>query len=1278
MISISSLVALVLPLLGQAPGPADTLKTVAERSGYRATARYDDVLAWCRAFAGANPNAHLTELGRTAEGRSIPLLIVADPPVKTAAEAARSGKLVCLVIGNIHAGEVCGKEALPMLLRDTFAGPHPPLLKDLILAVAPIYNADGNERVSKTNRPGQVGPEEGIGQRANARGLDLNRDFIKLEAPETRGLVKFLNEWNPHLVIDTHTTNGSYHRYTITYEGPKSPAGDPRIIAFMRRTFFPEVTRDFEKRTGLKAFYYGNFDRDHTKWTSYPAEPRYGTTYVGLRDRLSILSEAYAYAPFKTRVLATRDFVLDCLETAASHKAEIVKVLDDARRAAARSNGEPERVAIRSRAKAAGEPVTVLGYEERRDENGRRIKNETPKDYAVRQLNEFEAAEAVARPFAYLIPPAFREAVQTLQRHGLNVEELREDVELDVEAYRIDAMEKSPRRYENHQAVELRVTPREAARMVPAGTLVVKTGQPLGRLAVVMLEPRSEDGLATWNALDAGLKAGEDFPVLRLPRAAPLYTTGAEPLPEDRGPLRPITLESAGPGGGRRGFGFGNQARWIDGEHWLQPREGRLLKFDARTGRSKPFFDVEAMTRGLSRLSSLDRDDARSIARGTQFDMDPARKRFVFEHGEDLYYATFDGATAVRLTNQPGREQWPQFSPDGKHVAFVRDFDLYAVDLATQKERRLTTGGRDDLRHGHSDWVYFEEVWNRRWPAFWWSPDSKRLAFLEFHDEGVPYHTVLNDASSGTARREERTHYPRSGEPNPKVRLGIVGGEGGAVQWADLSDYSPDSSLISEVGWFPDGSAYAYVQDRAQTWLDLVKVTPADEGDKAPARRMFRDATKAYIDSPGPIHPYNDGTFLWISERDGWKHIYQYAADGTLKARVTSGPWEVRRIEHIDTGDGTILFTANRERPMATGLYRVKPGGPIEGLTPSAGTHTANVSPDGKLFLSSGSDIGTPDRIGLYSAEGKRVRTVDSNPSHELKRLKFGPVERFQIPARDGFALEAELILPPDMEPGKKYPVWFTTYGGPHAPYVTDGWAGTMGRDPGRMRDHAMAHEGLVIFHMDPRSASGKGAAPTWAAYRHLGVQETKDIEDAINWLKKKPYVDGSRIGMSGHSYGGYITSYAMTHTNLFAAGIAGAPVTDWRDYDSIYTERYMGLPQDNPDGYNASSVVKAAGKLHGRLLILHGAIDDNVSMRNSMRLVQALQLANKDFELMIYPSSRHGIMGPHYSRIQIDFIRRTLLAPRSEAEKPRSPGEMASPSEENGRARRRTSASPH
>jgi dipeptidyl-peptidase 4 len=1273
MAHVFSLVALLLPMVAQVPDPASDLQTVAEKSEYRATARYDDVVGWCQAFAKANPLAHLTELGRSAEGRSIPLLIVADPPVKTAAEASRSGKLVCLLIGNIHAGEVCGKEALPMLLREKFSGAHPPLLKDVILAVAPIYNTDGNERVSKTNRPGQVGPEEGMGQRANARGLDLNRDFIKLEAPETRGLVHFLNEWNPHLFIDTHTTNGSYHRYTITYDGPKNPAGDPAINHFMRGTFFPAVTADFEKHTKWKAYYYGNFNREHTEWTTFPAEPRYGTTYVGLRNRLSVLSEAYAYAPYKDRILATRDFALECLQTAVGHKTEIIKLLDQARpqppRSAEPSAAKaPDLVAIRSRAKAAQDAVTVLGFEERR-ENDRRVKTDTPKDYTVKLMNEFEAAESVTRPFAYLIPATSREAALTLLRHGLDVQELREDIELDLEVYRLDGIEHTARRQEGHQPTTLRVSPRHESRLVTAGTLLVRTSGPLGNLAVTLLEPRSEDGLATWNLFDADLKEGADFPVARLLAQVPISMAATEPLPENLGPIQPITFQQGGGFRGRGGRGgFAGAPRWLDGEHWLQVRDGRLMKVHAATGRSQPYIDVKALAKGLARIPSIDQETAQSIAGQMFFDMDPTKKGFLFEHGQDIYYATLDGSSALRLTNAPGHEGWPQFSPDGKSVAFVRDYDLYAVDVDKGTEHRLTTGGQVDLRHGHADWVYYEEIFNRRWPAFWWSPDSKQIAFMEFDDAGVPYHTVLDDTAS--PRREERTHYPRSGEPNPKVRFGVVARDGGDVHWADFADYSADSFLISDVGWWPDSSAaYCYVQNRIQSWLDLVKVTPGDTG---PVKRVFRDLTKAWIESPGPIRWLDDKSFLWVSERDGYKHLYHYNADGTLKAQLTKGPWEVRQVEHLDPKSGTIYLSGTHDDPVASNLYKLELDGKLERITQSTGAHDVTMSPDGKLFLSSWSDIQTPPKSRLFAADGKLVRTIDSNPSYETKRLKFGPRERLQIAAKDGFLLEAELVLPPDLDTSKKHPVWFMTYAGPHAPTVSDSWAG------GRMYDQALAAEGFIVFRMDPRSASGKGAISAWQAYKHLGIQELEDIKTAINWLKQKSYVDGARIGMAGHSYGGYITAYAMTHSDLFAAGIAGAPVTDWRDYDSIYTERYMGLPQENPEGYNVSSVVRAAGRLHGKLLILHGAIDDNVSLRNTMRFVKALQDANKDFELMIYPSSRHGIGGAHYTRLQLDFIRRTLGDAKSQ--KPASTGDLAAESPDTAprpeaRSRRRRAA---
>jgi dipeptidyl aminopeptidase/acylaminoacyl peptidase len=841
--------------------------------------------------------------------------------------------------------------------------------------------------------------------------------------------------------------------------------------------------------------------------------------------------------------------------------------------------------------------------------------------------------------------------VANLQRHGLEVQELREDNELDVERYRVDQVGKQESRgWDRNDLLELRVSAAQESRRIPAGTLVVRTSQPLGTLAVYLLEPRSEDGLAAWKFFD-GLKTGGEFPVLRLPRAVAISTTDAEALAEDRRHDVPITFATIEGGGGRRGrgmgFGFGAAVSgWLDSDHFLQIRDGKLCAVDAATGRSRPFLDPQPLVKGLRKLPGIDESTAQFVARSVSRNMDPAHKGFLFTHNDDLYYATLDGATAVRLTNHAGEEEYATFSPDGRSVAFIRSNDLYVVGIADQKERALTSGGSESLRHGIADWVYFEEIFNRHWPAFWWSPDSKRLALMEFDDASVGALTMLDDTHS--PRKVEQNKYPRAGESNPKVRIGIVDAGGGPVRWADLSDYSSEAFLISQVGWWADSSsAYCCIQNRTQTWLDLVRLDA--EGASPKARRLFRDATKAWIADPDPIKFLKDGSFLWTSERDGWKHLYHYAADGTLKDRVTSGAWEVRSLAHAEGANDWIYFTATRDAPMALNLYRVKIGGPIERLTQGPGTNQVNSSPDGKYLLVTSADTRTPPRTRLLEADGSLVRTIDSNPMYSMKQYRYGPVERFQIPTKDGFLLEAEVILPPDLDPGKKYPVWFSTYGGPHTPTMSDGWMG------GQMRDQALASEGFIIFHLDPRSASGKGAVSAWKAYRKLGVQELEDIKEGIAWLKQRPYVDGARIGMSGHSYGGFMTSFAMTHCDLFAAGIAGAPVTDWHDYDTIYTERFMGLPQDNPEGYEASSVVKAARNLHGKLLIVHGAIDDNVSLRNTMRLVEALQAANKDFELMIYPGSRHGIFNPHYNRLQLDFIRRTLgsAKARSSSESP-------------------------
>jgi dipeptidyl aminopeptidase/acylaminoacyl peptidase len=254
-----------------------------------------------------------------------------------------------------------------------------------------------------------------------------------------------------------------------------------------------------------------------------------------------------------------------------------------------------------------------------------------------------------------------------------------------------------------------------------------------------------------------------------------------------------------------------------------------------------------------------------------------------------------------------------------------------------------------------------------------------------------------------------------------------------------------------------------------------------------------------------------------------------------------------------------------------------------------------------------------------------------------MGEYRLGRFEMVQIKTPDGFTLEGSLLKPPNFDPQRRYPVWFMTYGGPHAPTIHDNW------NPGRSRDEALAQMGFIVFRCDPRSASGKGAISTWTAYKKLGIPELADIETAIRWLSGHPYVDAARIGMTGHSYGGFMTSFALTHSKLFAAGIAGAPVTDWRNYDSIYTERYMKTPQENPDGYNATSVVKAAKNVHGKLLILHGMMDDNVHLQNTAQLIDALQEANKDFEVMFYPRARHGIFGSHYQRLTVEFMKRML-----------------------------------
>jgi dipeptidyl aminopeptidase/acylaminoacyl peptidase len=1170
-----------------APGDSLRLETVAEKSNFTATSRHADVLDFCARLARRSPLVRLGELGTSHEGREMPLLIVADPPVSTPEEAARSGKLVVFALGNIHAGEVDGKEALLMLARDVALDKERPLLKDLILVFAPNFNPDGGDRLGN-NRPHQAGPAE-VGTRANAQGFDLNRDFVKLETPEVQALVRFYRRWDPALVVDTHTTNGSYHRYTLTYDGPRHPANSGPLAAFVRDTLLPDVGRRLEKATGYKAGYYGNFDKDRVRWEPTLAQPRYGYHYLGFRNRIGILSESYVYAPYRDRILASRAFVRGCFEFAAEHKEQIRKLLqaaDKAERDAA--PGIP--VALRHKLLPLPQKMTVLGLE-----GGKTPSAGTPRDYRLDYLGRAEATLTASRPYAYLFSPRFARAVDTLQRHGIEVEELREDIELDVEPYQVEKVTMA-KVFQKHPLVTVEARASKETRRIAAGTILVRTGQRLGILAAFLLEPLSEDGLVTWNFFDAELKEGQEYPVLRLPGKVPVTSGKVRPLPEDRRAARRITPEMLDNGtlpnlGGDPALVRG----WLDdGEHFLQVKAGQLLKVHAVSGRSEPY-------RGRA---------------------PPAGKKGLFGRG---------GAQPASQAKDGRELETP--SPTKKAVAFVRKNNLYVEDVATKKAQALTSDGSELVLNGKADWVYYEEVFNRKRLAYWWSPDGRHIAFLRTNDGNVPRATVMDHTPVG--QLVEITPYPRAGEPNPQVQLGVVPVAGGGVHWVDLSTYGKEPILITLVGWWPDGKGvYCCVQDRAQTWLDFCTVGP--EG--GPPTRLFRDTTKAWVMVPAAPKVLPDGSFLLTSERSGWKHLYHFDALGQVKGPVSHGPWEVRSVERVDAKGGWVYFTGTRDSHTTVNLYRARLDGTgLERLTQGKGAHSVSLSPRGDLFVDTHSDLDTPPQLRLYRTDGTLVRTLDTNPAYLREEYQLGHCQRVQIPTPDGFLLEASVHKPVSFDPARKYPVWFMTYGGPHAPTIRDA------HNPGWVRDEALANMGYIVFRCDPRSASGQGAVAAWTAYRQLGVQELKDIETALRWLTAHPWADATRVGMSGHSYGGFLTAFALTHSKLFAAGIAGAPVTDWRNYDSVYTERYMNTPRENPKGYEATSVVKAAKNLHGRLLLIHGVKDDNVHVQNTLQLVHALQQANKDFEVMLYPLSRHGIGGTHYQRLTRDFMKRLL-----------------------------------
>jgi len=509
-------------------------RTKAEITNFEETSRYDDCIAFIDALKKAAPGVvRADNFGTSEEGRKLPLLILSDPAIGSAVEARRRGKPVVFVMANIHAGEVEGKEASLQLARRLATGDLKPLLKDLTILMAPIYNADGNEKINLTNRTAQNGPIGGVGTRENSKGLDLNRDFMKLESSEANSLISFMNSWDPHLSIDLHTTNGSYHGYHLTYSPTLNPNANAQLIRFEREVLLPQVTHAVQSRHKFRIYYYGNFSTQEDLnrevntsqpgktqvWRTFDHRPRFGNNYIGLRNRLTILSEAYSYLDFRNRVAVTEAFVEEILRFSAANKAALMKVVADADKTA--RAGKFSAQGVEFKLKAGNAPVNILTGEIEHVKNPRSDREMTvmraDKFTPVKMIEygTFEAVRTSPMPEAYVIPANEDVVIQKLTAHGLSFERLAQTKTMEVEGFEVTEVNRATRPFQGHQEVRLKGAWKPQTMTFDKGAVVVKTAQPRGALVFYLLDPESDDGLVTWNLLDPVLANGKVVPVYR-------------------------------------------------------------------------------------------------------------------------------------------------------------------------------------------------------------------------------------------------------------------------------------------------------------------------------------------------------------------------------------------------------------------------------------------------------------------------------------------------------------------------------------------------------------------------------------------------------------------------------------------------------------------------------------------------------------------------------------------------------------------------------------------
>ena len=696
-------------------------------------------------------------------------------------------------------------------------------------------------------------------------------------------------------------------------------------------------------------------------------------------------------------------------------------------------------------------------------------------------------------------------------------------------------------------------------------------------------------------------------------------------------PVKPLTIEAIYAPGGLGGRGpetlewspDGTKLSFLqrddEGEH------GELWYVDAGTGEKK-------ILASASKLASLAPDynkvkDEREKERLTRYHVAaylwaPDSKHLIFDSQGQLWLFDLATSTAVQFTSAPDPSGDPKFSPDGSHVSYVRKHNLYVRPVTGKDEKPLTKDTKDDLFNGDIDWVYAEELAVRS--NYFWSPDSKEIVFLHMDETQVPIYPITNWIPTHPTVDNEK--YPKVGDANPVVKLGVVNAEKGKIRWISLTDDA--EAYIPRFGWVRDGVLWAEVLNRNQDKMDLYFV---DAKSGKATRVLTETSPGAWINVNDDFRVLKSGDrFLWSSWRDGHTHLYLYsfdkenplAAEAKLERQVTQGDFEVLGVEAVDESAGTILFSSDKDDPRQRHIFSVKLDGTgLQQLTHDEGMSAGNFSDDGKHYALTFMGPLTAPRISLCTVGGACApvwQARDEVAEYGLRAPKF-----LEFKAEDGTTLYGRLLLPPDAPSVlARIPLIVNIYGGPAGQMVL--------KEPTSPFDEILARKGFAIFSVDNRGTPGRDQKFQTAIRHEFGAIELKDQLTALDQLLAQyPQLDKDRMAIWGWSNGGSMTLYAMTHSDRFRAGVAVAPVTNQINYDTIYTERYMGQLKDDAAGYHESDVTSAAANLHGALLIAHGTGDDNVHFQNSVQMIDALIKAGKQFRLMIYPNKTHSIAGP-------------------------------------------------